>query len=90
MKKLVFIFILAISVTVIAVLASSCTAQRKISAQKSGAELWAQNCIRCHNIPSPPAYSDVQWETIGLHMKERANLTDEQIKKIVEFLQTAN
>ncbi len=90
MKKLIFIFILAISVTAIAILASSCTAQREMYAQKSGAELWAQNCIRCHNIPGPPAYSDVQWETIGLHMKERANLTTEQINKIVAFLQTAN
>ncbi|NOX85662.1 MAG: cytochrome c [Chlorobi bacterium] len=90
MKKLVLIFTLAISVTAIAITVSSCTAQREVSAQKSGAELWAQNCIRCHNIPSPPAYSDVQWETIGLHMKERANLTSEQIDKIVAFLQSAN
>ena len=90
MKKLVFIFIIAISVTALALVASSCTSQREIAARKSGAELWAQNCIRCHNIPSPPSYTDVQWETIGLHMRERANMTDEQIKKIVAFLQTAN
>lgn len=69
---------------------SSCTSQRDISKQKSGAELWAQNCIRCHNIPSPSAYNDEEWETIGLHMKERANMTTEQIEKIVKFLQTAN
>ena len=90
MKKLVFIFIMVISVTTIAFVVSSCTSQRELAAGKSGAELWAQNCIRCHNIPSPPSYTDVQWETIGLHMKERANMTDEQIKKIVTFLQTAN
>lgn len=90
MKKLILIFALSLSVTAMAIFLSSCTAQREIAAQKSGAELWAQNCIRCHNIPSPTAYTDVQWETIGLHMKERANMTSGQIKKIVAFLQSAN
>jgi len=74
----------------LAIFSNSCTSQREISEQKSGAELWGQNCIRCHNIPSPSAYNDEEWETIGLHMKERANMTTEQIEKIVKFLQTAN
>ncbi|HDO27979.1 MAG TPA: cytochrome c [Bacteroidetes bacterium] len=90
MKKIILIFTLSLAVAAIAIISSSCTAQREIAAQKSGAELWAQNCIRCHNIPSPPSYTDVQWETIGLHMRERANMTSGQIKKIVAFLQTAN
>lgn len=89
MKKLILIGMLSLSITAIAIL-SSCTAQREVAAQKSGAELWAQNCIRCHNIPSPTAYNNDEWETIGLHMRERANMTNEQISKIVEFLQTAN
>lgn len=90
MKKLILMSLLAFSVAAIAIFSGSCTTQREVAAQKSGAELWAQNCIRCHNIPSPSAYSDVEWETIGLHMQERANMTDEQIEKIVAFLQTAN
>jgi len=90
MKKLILMSLLAFSVSAIAIFSSSCTTQREVAAQKSGAELWAQNCIRCHNIPSPSAYSDVEWETIGLHMQERANMTAEQIEKIVAFLQTAN
>ncbi|MCF6171323.1 MAG: cytochrome c [Bacteroidales bacterium] len=89
MKKLVIISTLSLSITAIAIL-SGCTAQREVAAQKSGAELWAQNCIRCHNIPSPTAYNNDEWETIGLHMRERANMTNEQIGKIVEFLQAAN
>jgi cytochrome c2 len=90
MKKLIFITMLSLSVTALAIYGSSCTAQRELSAQKSGAELWAQNCIRCHNIPTPVAYGDEEWETIGLHMRERANMTAEQIEKIVAFMKTAN
>ena len=57
---------------------------------RSGAQLWGENCIRCHNIPSPSSYNDTDWSTIGLHMRVRANLTDEETKKIVDFLKTAN
>ena len=53
---------------------------------KSGAELWANNCVRCHNIRSPSSYSPAQWEVIMMHMRVRANLTPEEHKKILEFL----
>ncbi len=82
--------VLAISVSGTAIFLSSCSAQRLAASKQSGAQLWAENCIRCHNIPSPSAYNDTDWETIGLHMRIRANLTAEQQKKIVEFLKTAN
>ena len=55
---------------------------------KSGAELWAQNCVRCHNIRSPSNYSPAQWEVIMMHMRVRANLTPEEHKKILEFLKS--
>ncbi len=68
----------------------SCSAQRAAASKKSGAQLWGENCIRCHNIPSPGDYNDVDWETIGLHMRIRANLTEEEIEKIVAFMKTVN
>jgi len=90
MKKIFLISTMVIAIVVTAVLTSGCATQRDLSAQKSGAELWAQNCIRCHNIPSPDSFNDEDWETIGLHMKVRANMTSEQIGKIIEFMKTAN
>ncbi|NOX46963.1 MAG: cytochrome c [Chlorobi bacterium] len=90
MKKIFLISVLVLSIAATAVFTSSCATQRELSAQKTGAELWAQNCIRCHNIPSPDAYNNDDWETIGLHMKIRANMTSEQVDKIIEFMKTAN
>jgi len=55
---------------------------------KSGAELWAENCIRCHNIRSPSNYSPAQWEVVMMHMRVRANLTPEEHKKILEFFKS--
>ena len=53
---------------------------------KGGAQLWADNCQRCHNTRSPSSYNDAQWEVAMMHMRVRANLTPEEHKKILEFL----
>jgi hypothetical protein len=58
------------------------------AAEKSGAQLWAENCVRCHNIRSPSNYSPAQWEVVMMHMRVRANLTPEEHKKILEFLKS--
>ncbi|HVM89611.1 MAG TPA: cytochrome c [Puia sp.] len=64
---------------------SSCKVSQKVAA-KTGAQLWAENCQRCHNTPSPSTFSAEQWETVGMHMQSRALLTDDERDKIVGFL----
>ena len=65
-------------------------ASDQIVIEKSGAQLWGETCNRCHLAPSPAAYNDTDWETIALHMRVRANLTENEITKIKEFLKSAN
>ncbi|MBL1280101.1 MAG: cytochrome c [Fluviicola sp.] len=89
MKKIIII------TSVIAVLVgsfltvSSCKVSPMV-AMKSGAQIWGENCIRCHNGVSPDAFSDAEWEVTGMHMRLRANLTQEETNKVIEFLQSAN
>jgi hypothetical protein len=83
-KMAVLSIVIAFILLVIGIL-NSCTASQKVSA-KSGAQLWTENCQRCHNTPSPSSFSAEQWETIGMHMQSRALLTDKERDKIVEFL----
>ena len=87
MKKKLIIF-LAIIVGIVVVLSLSCSVTKKVS-DKEGSELWAENCSRCHYAPGASNYSNVQWEVIGTHMRMRAQLTAEETRKIVEFLQSA-
>src|SRR5690349_19105491 len=54
-----------------------------------GEELWSNNCMRCHNIRPPTMYSNAQWEVIAHHMRLRANITGQEQRAIVEFLQSA-
>jgi mono/diheme cytochrome c family protein len=58
--------------------------------EKAGAELWAENCSRCHNIRPPQSFSDAQWETIVHHMRLRADLTGQEARKITEFLKASH
>lgn len=58
--------------------------------KKGGAQLWSESCMRCHNARSPSWYSDADWEVTMQHMRVRANLTAEEQKKILEFLQSGN
>ncbi len=61
-----------------------------VSSDKGGAQLWAENCVRCHNIRSPSTYSDAEWDVAMHHMRIRANLTTEEHRKILAFLKSAN
>ena len=67
----------------------SCKESQKVAA-KGGTQLWAENCQRCHNTPSPNTFSDEDWKTVGMHMQTRALLTNTERDKIVEFLQNIN
>jgi len=90
MKKISLGYIITIiwSLLVVAIFSTfptGCKVSQKVAA-KTGAQLWAENCQRCHNTPSPSSFSHEQWETIGLHMQSRALLTDAERDKIVDFL----
>jgi hypothetical protein len=60
------------------------------SSGKGGAELWAENCVRCHNLRSPSSYSSAQWDVVMMHMRIRANLTPKEQNKILGFLKSGS
>ncbi len=55
-----------------------------------GARVWAENCMRCHNLRRPRERSDREWDIITHHMRVRANLTGEEHRLIAQFLKSAN
>jgi hypothetical protein len=56
----------------------------------SGAQLWADNCTRCHYVRQPDYYSAAQWELVVAHMRQRANLTGAEARAIVQFLKAGS
>ncbi|GAA0893548.1 hypothetical protein GCM10009122_32270 [Fulvivirga kasyanovii] len=98
-KILLLISVVAFTATVFTQCASQQNATSAESAtkgvpeyvlQKSGAQLWAESCIRCHNTASPATFSDVQWDVAVKHMEIRAQLTRVEAEKVLEFLKSAN
>lgn len=70
--------------------APSLSAQASASPAKGRAQIWADNCMRCHNAPPPDRYSDAEWEVAMQHMRVRGYLTGQEHKAIEEFLKAAN
>ena len=87
MKKIFIIATIIISIVFTSVMLNGCASTKL--AEKGGAELWSENCNRCHSTPPPNAFTSEQWATISMHMRVRAALTDEETKKITEFIQSA-
>ena len=85
MKKIKVMIIIAFAIITASAFIGCITS--RIS-EKSGSTLWGENCARCHNLPPSTAFSNEQWETIGMHMQLRANLTDDETKKIVDYLKS--
>jgi cytochrome c5 len=49
-----------------------------------GQEVFQQNCARCHNAPE--SFSPSISGTVAHHMRVRANLSEEQYKALLTFL----
>ena len=70
--------------------ASTENAQTAAVPEKGGAQLWSENCSRCHNLRPPQSYSDAQWQAVVHHMRLRANLTGEEARSVTTFLQASH
>lgn len=103
MKK---IFALAGSISVLIVLMltlnlTSCNSTKNVASEdqtnmpeamnpQEGVQLWANNCVRCHNAPPPSAYNDTEWTAITNHMQKVAGLTEDEANKIEAYIKSSN
>ncbi len=55
-----------------------------------GAQTWANNCSRCHNMRDPKELRDDQWRAVVSHMRIRGNLTGGEARDVLVFLQGSN
>lgn len=84
MKRNKIIIVSAAALALVAIIQACVTAKIK---DKSGTQLWSENCQRCHNTPPSSAFTNTQWEVINTHMRQRAMLTEDEYKKITDFMQ---
>lgn len=70
-------------------------ADKKKNQQQSGdfakgAAIWADTCIRCHNMRDPGELNDKQWDIAVAHMRVRSGLTGQDARDVLEFLKRSN
>ena len=88
MKKNIIVIILLISGIISSVaIISSCAVSKKVE-NKTGTQLWGENCGRCHNAPGPGEFSAANWDIIGMHMRVRTNITETEERKIIDYLKS--
>ena len=87
-KYLIILFTLLLIGSLNSIVMSSCTVSKKVQ-DKTGTQLWGENCGRCHNAPGPGEFSGVNWDMIGRHMRVRAQITATEEKKIIEYLKSS-
>lgn len=85
MKRNTIIIILFFVIGISLIAIQSCVSAKVNN--KSGSQLWSENCLRCHNTPPSSAFTNTQLEIVNTHMKQRAMLTDDEYKKILDFMQ---
>ena len=60
------------------------------STSRGRAQMWTENCIRCHNARSPGYYSDREWQVAMHHMRVRCSITKDEYDAVLSFLQSGN
>jgi mono/diheme cytochrome c family protein len=72
------------------VIVSSVGLGQEVDPVAEGARVYGAVCGSCHNARSPIERSDRDWVTIVNQMRVRANMTGEQVRFVLAFLQAAN
>jgi hypothetical protein len=55
-----------------------------------GAKLWGAYCGLCHNARAGSEFNRLEWDTLLLHMRVRANLPPEDAEAIRAFLRSSH
>jgi mono/diheme cytochrome c family protein len=82
---------LLIFVSVLSFGLPSASAAQLTKAQKAelflkGARLWPAYCGECHKARPGSQFSPADWDTIMMHMRSRANLTEDNAQAILQYL----
>jgi len=51
-----------------------------------GAKIWADVCMRCHNLREPSNLSKRAWKFSMNHMRVRAGLTGQETRNVLAFI----
>ncbi|GIT97541.1 cytochrome c [Sulfurovum sp. TSL1] len=78
--------ITTITMLLLAAMGTASVANENTSNIENGAQLWADTCMRCHNLRTPSSLSKSKWPISMKHMRVRAGLTGQEARDILAFI----
>ncbi len=57
---------------------------------RRGAKLWSYYCTRCHNARPGGEFNRLEWDTLTLHMRVRANLPARDAEALRVYLRSSH
>ena len=85
-RGLVFITMATVSMMGLATLVGAKDTAATPAKKLTGEQLFAMNCSRCHTERYPTEFSKVQWQTLLMHMRVRANLPPATAQAIYKYM----
>ena len=77
------------ALTLLLTTTSSLSAAEETVDLANGAQLWADTCMRCHNIRPPSDLTIRAWSFSMNHMRVRAGLTGQETRDILAFIRAS-
>jgi hypothetical protein len=65
-------------------------ADSQTDALKRGAQLWTENCTMCHEVKPRISFAAAKLDAIKRHMREEADLSQEEQEALLSFLKSGN
>jgi len=88
MKKL--LKLMGLTVFLLLSLSTSVMAKNEIKIDiANGALVWAETCMRCHNLRKPEDLNKRAWKYSMNHMRVRAGLTGQETRDVLAFILSA-
>jgi len=76
-----------IGLTLLLSLSTSAMAKNVVKVDlANGASVWADTCMRCHNLRKPEDFNKRAWKYSMNHMRVRAGLTGQETRDVLAFI----
>jgi len=69
---------------------TSCATKAVKRGSQESSSLMSTYCAKCHNLPNPKNQTDSAWTVIMENHRNRAKLTVDQYKRVLEYLIDSN
>lgn len=58
----------------------------EMTQEEAGKMIYEANCANCHSLYPVASFTEAEWEPLVYNMQKNANLSDDEIKIVLDYL----